>query len=772
MKPYLESVRRLARVALILLVLSVVASLIISMQFGMNEYLTSVPSFQQMFLPVIVYMFVGGVVLAMDGFSFLGKRADSDFYHSLPISRKRLFWSIALAALTWLAATILASVLVSVIVYTLTHTPFVPSYALVAVPFFIVGAMVVFAAASIGMSLTGTWLSNIAMTLIILGLPRFIQFVVARGMLARFSMMGWLDLPWILSPVTNVATGQILTFTHNMLQTTLYKLPNIGYSLLVTAVELVVACLLFEHRPSELAEHNAKSAKVQTLYACLTVFPIAILFASGAVRPTFINILIVAAVVLALYAIYQIVVFRNSEKVLRSMPWVLAPITLAVLLYFGIQIPVNIAKADVPLIQEVSYVQFPGSNRTNGMISYDEMLVSKVQFTDQELKSYVLTSLRDNLAGLDANGYVNFRSSEPFSTYEPVTIVLKNGRSIRRILWFSSSNTLNALRDTNAEYAEAIRALPPQDSICYQQSYDAYDPRFQEVKPVVQAYYDDVAATRIIPNWTYNQHSEIEDYSINGKQTFGSLELLGYVGDRRYTEFYQIQLETPKAVSAWMSWHNERATDEYYDVLKQMCAKTDDFTEPEEYVNGSFSFYNVPLSSGSKQATSIYYSRSATDQTELNSPFAPLANELIEILSRSKPTTDPNALSCFFTWSGRALDETGGYIGADVIAKQQASNGNVLGTDPNALYSTWGNTVYYGSDGNAIYYMSDGTVVSYNPSYRGFSAADEARVIELLKEWQQLQKEVQFNYTYSDSSAGDAVIEVPGNIIATPTPAP
>lgn len=772
MKPYLESVRRLSRVALILLVLVVVASLIITMQYGMNEYLSSVPSFMQMFLPMIVYMFAGGIILALDGFSFLSKRADSDFYHSLPISRRRLFWSITLAALTWLAATVLAGVLVSVIVLTATHTPYVPYYALVAVPFLIVGGMLVFAAASIAMSLTGTWLSNIAMTLIVLGLPRFIQFVISRGILSRLSLMTWLDLPWYLAPISNIATGQIVTFTHNMLQTTLYTLPNIAYSLVLMLAELLIACLLFVRRPSEMAERNAKSAKVQTLYACLAIFPISVLFVSGAIRPTVTNILIVAAVVIALYTIYQIVVLRNSKKVVRSLPWALVPISLAVLVYFGIQIPVNLVKTDVPMIQDVAYVQFPGSDRTNGLVRYDEILVSKVRFTDQELKNYVLTSLRDNIASIDQFGYVNFRTNESYSSYEPVTIVLKNGRSIKRVLWFSSGNTLNALRDNNEEYAKAIRTLPPMDSICYQQTFDPYDPRFQEVKPLVQAYYDDVAKMGIIPSWMYNQRSENEDFSVNGKQTFGTVELNGYVGDRRYYEYNQIQLETPNACSAWMSWHNERATDEYYDILKQMCDRADRFTVPEEYINAEFSFYNVPLSNGNKQSSSIYYSRSATDKTELNSPFAPLANELIEILARSKPTTDPNSLSCFMTWSGRALDDAGEYIGADVIAKQQASNGDILGTDPNALYSTWGDTVYYGSDGNAIHYMSYGTVVSYNPSYRGFSPEDEARVVELLQEWKQLQKEVQFNYTFSDDSSEGADVGTSRVIAVTPTPAP
>ncbi len=774
MKPYLETTRRLSRIALILLVLSVVSSIILTIQYCMNQYLNSIPSFSKMFLPQIIYMFVGGVVLALDGFSFLNKRSDSDFYHSLPISRKRFFWAITLAALTWLAATVLASVISTVLVFTVTRTPFVPTYVMLSVPFFVVGGMLVFAATSIAMMLTGTWISNIAMTLVVLGLPRFIQFVVARGLLARFSMMNWLDLPWYLSPVSNIATGQILSFTHSMVTVQLYQLPNIAYSLGLVVLELILARVLFVRRPSELAEHNAKSAKVQTLFACLTVFPVAILFASGAIKPTALNLLIVGAVIVAIYAIYQIVVFRNSQKVLRSMPWAAIPIALAVLLFYGIQIPFNAAKADIPMIQDVAYVSFPGSNRSNGGAApYEEIQVSKIRFTDQELKNYVLTALRDNIASLNPHGYVSMDSYDSFSTYEPVTIGLNNGRTIRRILWFNSSNTLNALRDENPEYAEAIRALPPEDSICYLQSYDPYNPKYQDVKPIMEAYYDDIASTGYIPNWMYNQHSENEDFNLDGKQSYGSINLVGYVGDRRYTEYYDIRRETTNAATAWMSWHNEKSSDEFYDILKQIGAKADTFSSPEEYLNGNFTFYNVPATNGSKQTSNIYYNRSASDQTELNTPFAPVATELIEILSRSKPTTDPNSLNCYFSWSGRALDGKGSYIGAEEIAKQQASYGNAMASG-DVLFTSWGNSMYYASDGSAIQYMSVGTVVSYNPCYRSFSAEDEARVIELLKQWQEIQREVQFNYNYGDGSGivAPAETSVDHYIEATPTPAP
>ena len=87
MKPYLESFRKLSRVGLIVFALSIVASAVISIQYCTTPYHGNVPSMTNMFSPLIAFIYVGGVVLAMEGFSFLNKRSDSDFYHSLPVSR-------------------------------------------------------------------------------------------------------------------------------------------------------------------------------------------------------------------------------------------------------------------------------------------------------------------------------------------------------------------------------------------------------------------------------------------------------------------------------------------------------------------------------------------------------------------------------------------------------------------------------------------------------------------------------------------------------------
>ncbi|HWP21150.1 MAG TPA: hypothetical protein VN417_00310, partial [Candidatus Cryosericum sp.] len=467
MKPYLESVRRLSRTGLVLFVLAVVASIVISMQYCISQDNSRLLSLSQMFLPLMVYTFAGGIVLAFDGFSFLTKRADSDYYHSLPISRKNLFWAVTLAALTWIAATVLASSLITTVVFTVTKTIFVPLYPLVAVPFYIVATMLVFAAAAIACSLSGTILTNLAITMVVLFLPRFIQFSIARGIIAKALLLSWFDLPWFLDPTTNIATGQIVVLSRVILKNEMFHAVNILYSLALTAGELFLGSFFFVRRHSEVAEHGAKNAKIQTLFACLLTLPVVLLFSSGIMNATWQNILLVFGVALGCYAIYQTVVFRSAKKVLRSLPWYLVPALFAVCVYFGVQISGIAVRNEMPERSEITYVSFPGSDRSSDARGYASLQIAKVKFTDSDLLDYAFVSLMDNIDSVNRYGYFNY-DFDPLSTgyilSEPVTFGLKNGTTISRILVFTNGNQLNSMRNANSEYFKAIQTLPPMDS--------------------------------------------------------------------------------------------------------------------------------------------------------------------------------------------------------------------------------------------------------------------------------------------------------------------
>ncbi|HRX58449.1 MAG TPA: hypothetical protein P5075_06710 [Eubacteriales bacterium] len=763
MKPYLESLRRLSRTGLILFVLCAVASLVIAMQNCISSTRISIDSLSRMFSPLMVFTFAGGIVLAFDGFSFLTKRADSDYYHSLPVSRKGLFWAISLAALTWIAATVLASVILTTVVYTVSRTVFVPLYPFVAVPFYIAATMLVFAAAAIGCSLGGTILTDFALTLLILFLPRFLQFVIARGIVAKVQILSWIDLPWYLKPTTNVATGQIVVLSRTILKNQLCNMANVGYSFAIAAAELFLGSLLFKRRPSEMAEHGAKNDRLQTLYACLLVLPVVLLFASGVILPNKTNILIVVAVAFGCYAIYQVVVMRNARKVLHSLPWFIIPVLCSVCLYFGVQIAGRAERDYVPASADVASVEFAGADRVSDVISYASYRVAQVKFDDERTIGYVLETLQENVDSIRQYGSLtlDYNADETYYiTTEPVIITLKSGRKVGRMITFVNENQLNSIRNQNEEYAEAIRALPPTDSVRFRQDLDLYDEKYVQSEALMEAYYDETEQLGLIPYSGYRQHS-VEDsyYNQDENQSYGSLRLQGYVGMVRYSNYYEIDLETPKAASEWMKLQNAYSSNEYLDLLVKISDISSNFLDENDYMNASYTFYNIPMSDSSKQSSSFYYSPYASDTSASSQKYQALAAELAEIVERSTPTTDPTTLCVYVQWSARAMGPDGRYIGEELM--------RYAATKSDGAYASEGDIVY-SSDGTPMFIRDSSSIYSYNPCYREIAKDDQARLLELLSEWRELDRTWYYDSTDEEEPA-IAASDVP---LPTPTPQP
>ncbi len=765
MKPYLESVRRLSRTGLVLFVLSVVASVVISMQFCISQNNSMLLSLSKMFPPLMVYTFVGGIVLAFDGFSFLTKRADSDYYHSLPIARKNLFWAITLAALTWIAATVLASSLITTIVFTVSKTIFVPLYPLVAVPFYIVATMLVFAAAAIACSLSGTILTNLAITMVVLFLPRFIQFSIARGIIAKALLLSWFDLPWFLDPTTNIATGQIVVLSRVMLKNEMFHFVNIAYSLVLTVGELFLGSFFFTRRHSEVAEHGAKNAKIQTLFACLLTLPVVLLLSSGVMSATWQNILLIFGVALGGYIIYQTVVFRNAKKVLRSLPWYLVPALLAGCIFFGVQATGIAVRNEVPERSQIEYVSFPGSDRASDNRGYASVQIAKVKFTDKDLLDYAYVALMDNIDSVNRYGYFNY-DFDPLSTgyilSEPVTFGLKNGTTISRILVFTNGNLFNSMRNANSEYFKAIHSLPPKDSIRTRQGVDVYDESFIKSENVLNTFYQEVEEKSLIPYDEYLQHTVDNNnyFNQNEQQSFGYFTVSGYVGMMRYYDYFEIDLEMPDTCSAWMEMKNENSSREHLDLLSQICDASEDFIDTSDSIDMTLTLYNLPFSDDTKQCVSFYYNRYGGDTSNTNSQYTELAKEISKLLLKSKPTTDPNSLCVYVQWSGRAMGKNHEYIGADSMVYP-------VTTYSNSIFGTYGDVVYT-SYGTAMYVNRNGSIYSYNPSYRTFAPEDEARVLEILEQWRILNR----TYSYASDGVSDVAPSIGGILQPVPTPTP
>lgn len=657
---YRESMRRLFRVGITLMTLTVAASLITAIMKGgsVSTYVTTAVGMS----PVLaLYAFVGGAGLALAGFSFLNKRVESDFYHSIPVRRIDLYLSITAAAATWMLFTIAISSAMSAVVYLILGQPFAPLYPFMNAGYFFAAALLVFAATSIGCTITGTWFTNVILTCLVLFLPRYILFMIGRTLIADTAVMSWLDLRGFLDPTTNAATGIVVMLSRPMLQGGLVNGLGILWSLVLAALELAAGALLFRRRPSELAEQGASSRVLQIVFASLLSLTVLLVYTVRAHEATKIFTCIIVLAAFACYTIYQTIVLRSLRRVLLSLPWFLCSVAVAAAIMFGSQAAAQKALNTCPTATEIASVRFPGAYRGSRPSSYANILTAGIEFTEEGVRECVADALRQNVDSMNSYGYVYTDSI--YSVIEPVYIRLQNGRTICRKLEFPDGKTLNECRLENKAYADAILQLPPDDTVkrafsfiaSLPEDYRNYDT--QPIYTLCEYYFGEQRADGALVPYEYHDPDQYKRYEgrqedryygytpVNEEQNVGSFAIGGYIGAARYYDNFSITLRTPMTASYYMRLRNQFGMDTDCRMLTMAynAAIDESFVPEVSYMNINLDIMNCPMDSGDRQWAGLNWYVSKNDEYDsahLYPEFQPLMDELVGILRRGALTDD------------------------------------------------------------------------------------------------------------------------------------
>ena len=632
------------------------------------------------FMPVMLYyVFVAGAGFALVGFSFLNKRAESDFYHSIPVRRSELFLSITAASMTWIFGTILLNALLSAAIYLSFGVPFVPAYLPMGVLLFLAAAMLTYAAASIGCSLTGTLLTNVVVTCLVLFLPRFILFLIARSLVDYTTLMSWLDMPRWLRPDMNAATGMIVMFSRMLYYGTIMNWGTIVYSLVLAAAELALGCYLFMRRPSELAEQGARSAAWQTIFACALTLPVMMLILVPGRRNPLISMfsLIVIAAALAVYVVYQLIVLRNAKKMFKSLPWFLGVAAVSFAVLFGMRGAGKAELARCPAWDEIAYVEFPGADATLANKSYSTLLLSEGAFTSKDLRQYVADTLRANIdnANLQTNGYYSSYFYNELSVIEPVVIHLQSGIKLRRTLLFANANVLNALRaqDGIDTYNYAINTLPKKADVKKYVSY--YGMTAEEVQQLYDCFKEECLALELVPYGNYrlrvasDSTNAYRGYNCDEEQNYGEFGIGGYVGTQRFRDFFNVSLQTPKTASLWMMLQNNRNANMDLAELMNAYDHVKASSNENDYFNISLTVTNIPMESGRLQQMYFGYNSNGQRNVMDNAYTAgiePYAVGMMELLQRAGKTSAADSFNVAVNWNARCdgitYNEDGGIV--------------------------------------------------------------------------------------------------------------
>ncbi|MBN1777617.1 MAG: hypothetical protein JW811_05800 [Clostridiales bacterium] len=659
MKLYKEMLRKLAAAGLPLLVVTMIYTLVDGGRNCFGEYYLMESVSAISLTPVLQYYVFTAVVFALYGFSFQFSRPASDIYHSLPVKRTDLYLSVLLATATWMGVTIILNVLEMLVMLLVSGCPFVPLYIPMTILFYFVAAMLVFAAAAIGCALSGTVVTALASTGVVLLLPRFFQFLFARGIAERVPIIGWLDFGAWLDPTTNVATGILAMYLRPVFGGHLVTVPHILYSLLPTLAMMGIGIWLFRRRPSEMAQKNGGYRTWTIVTAVLLAFTVMLPITRNYQKPFSVYGLVLMSAALGVFIVYQLIVSPKLKQAIKTLPFFL----LAVLAMLGVSSLID-SSADrmlntTPEASAIESVTFRGYDQMHGNPSYTTHLVKDIAFTDTETKEMVAQALRDAVEDIrrDDEFYDYDYVYNPYQRIEPITIKLAGGGTIRRTIEFENVNTLNKVRMKNKAFYEAVRAFPPLGSVQYLEVDSDFTP--EEEWALLESYVGEAEANNELSAEYYRDQSA--DRAQDGgfipqgeNQRISGLYTAGYVGSSRYSDTYTIRLKLRGTVSLLMRTYNGYAESRPVEIIADAIKRFDDqLAAQDDDLDVSFSIYNYTTSEGSVvQRSSSFYINAYILESSARYDTLRLKylREFVDLLSKTVMTDDPDRVFVWLNW--------------------------------------------------------------------------------------------------------------------------
>jgi len=656
MKMYKETLRKLIPIGVPLALITIIYTVITSGQNYFGTYVISASQAAIRLAPVLVYYTLSGILFAYYGFSYLFRRAASDLYHSLPISRFDLYLSTTLATATWMGGTIVLNLLAVLGLLLISGCPFVPVYIPMAMLFFFVASMLVYAAAAVGCALSGTLLTALASTGIVLFVPRFIQFIVARGVVARVPIVGWLDLPALLNPASNIATGMVVMQSRQVFVSRIINMPNTLYSMLPMLVLLLLGAWLFIRRSSETAEKG--TGRKVWIIATASLLALAALLLITVDNHRLLSMYGVALVAIAflVFVVYQFIASRNIKQILFSTPWFLLTCAVAFALSLGIDATVENILGKTPAPTEIASVQFRGHDEKMDNLEYTTVLLQEIDYTADSMKKYVSETLADAVDRIKEKDFYAFDVYSQYQTIEPIAITLTSGETIKRTIEFKNVMELNALREEDPFFQAAIRAFPTLDSIQYINS-DILLTK-EESLALLTSFISESQKNGLVPNSYYRPRSQYLDdrgyaLEVNGDQTVGRISIAGYVADKRIYEYYTLRMETPETAALMMRTYNAYIKEGMFDRLAQALKHmASPLAIERESLSVNLDFYNLTNQRGDRytQSVNLYISGYTKHDEAYADIYLTYLEKFVEIIKRGTPTDNTDRMFVRFDW--------------------------------------------------------------------------------------------------------------------------
>ena len=266
---------------------------------------------------VLTFVFVTPVLMLM-AFSYNNKRNSSDFYNSLPYTRLNMYLTKLSAVFAWQIIVYVCAVVGIVFSIAVYKKYFV--YSVNTITWLIIGTFICNllcgAVIALACSLTGSLMSNICLTGIILFIPAILRVMVTSGISALFDYVSNIQVVPVIGVERNMISALIVGGSMNGIQYNeiLLNKGYMVYSLVLAIVYAAIGYLCFVRRKSEVAGKAALGNKIHVIIRTIIGFIcMAVGFLLLLIERDIISMIIFVSLAVAAMIIYELIAGDRSR---------------------------------------------------------------------------------------------------------------------------------------------------------------------------------------------------------------------------------------------------------------------------------------------------------------------------------------------------------------------------------------------------------------------------------------------------------------------------
>lgn len=416
-------------------------------------------------------------------FKFLTKRNASDFYHAIPLKRNCIMFTYVAAILSATVITILVSILIPLIVFSLSQK-YISFNFYEVYPFalnVLACALLTMSICILASSMTGTLFTAILFTLAIMFGPRAIIFSITQTISDTLGELitYYYDFG-IFNSNVNLLFSEVLSFI-SWESSNMYVLTfSFAYTTILAIVYLILSFVTFNKRHSEQAENTGKNPFAQhsmRIALGYFFFHIAVINSyfyyteSDYIIDYIFEICVLVILGIAAMMIFELITTRKAKNLKYCLFSIPAAALLCLMTYLCINVISNNIlnyKPDADDLDSIQYITY--SDYDEGyhsyFASYFEKKASEVKITNPEIITLLTEAYAKELDVFTNNYdkpsyYIDL--SELMNKHNKVKISFNNGFSSEiRFVYFDDNEYAKFISLLNADekYSSVYHSLP------------------------------------------------------------------------------------------------------------------------------------------------------------------------------------------------------------------------------------------------------------------------------------------------------------------------